>query len=415
MGPGERSEQRRCAALLRGKTRCLSWSDRSNPFCAIHREERWRLVRAYKDAAERAMELKPGAVTTKEQLYAPKSADEAKAAEGTTAEYLEALRAELKGRATVRERFYANGAWTARIDPDPRVQMDAPSGDTNSVQDGHHIRIRKLVNEETIVAALLADLRARTMRSRLPRQPLRPVGVIRGAPVARDREYNNRHYMPVDYGQYPYGQPVGNGGMPGRLPGSPLGDMLLRWIFYAVIGYGIYKVANLMFLEAIRVCREIVALCLAPFTELARLVEFGKLFFGVGEWVQTLGTTIGEQVGNIAAKKLSLPTELSELLKFEEGTLENARKGIVEHSASAWASLSQLAAQGVEAAGDTVASSVNDPGQGVKNVAEGLTEVRGWIVERSGPIWTSFSQLVEDGVKAASDAVACSVSDEVKK
>ena len=113
----ERGEQRRCGALLQGKkTRCPSWtSDRSNDFCPRHKGERWRLVKAYKDAAERATALKPRAVTTKEQLYALYSVDQVAAAEVATTEYLEALREELKGRTTVSERFYANGAWACGL------------------------------------------------------------------------------------------------------------------------------------------------------------------------------------------------------------------------------------------------------------------------------------------------------------
>lgn len=114
----ERGKQRRCGALLQGKkTRCSSRrSDRSSDFCHKHKEERWKLVKAYKDAAERATVLKPRAVTTKEQLYALYSADQVTAAEATTAEYLEALREELKGRTAVSERFYANGAWAVCVD-----------------------------------------------------------------------------------------------------------------------------------------------------------------------------------------------------------------------------------------------------------------------------------------------------------
>lgn len=50
----------------------------------------------------------------------------------------------------------------------------------------------------------------------------------------------------------------------------------------------------------------------------------------------------------------------------------------MKRSASAWMSFSQLAERGVEAATDTVASSINDPGQAAKDVAEGLSEAREW-------------------------------------
>nr|VWP01373.1 Uncharacterized protein [Ganoderma boninense] len=109
----------RCKALLPGwtQTRCAAPSDRSNDFCPSHKEERWRLVRAYKEASERVDALKPSAVTTNGQLYALSrySADELRAAEAATAEYLDAVRAELRGRTTVSERFYANGAQTVIV------------------------------------------------------------------------------------------------------------------------------------------------------------------------------------------------------------------------------------------------------------------------------------------------------------
>ena len=57
---------------------------------------------------------------------------------------------------------------------------------------------------------------------------------VNGAPVQRDYEYGNRQYMLMNYGRRPYGQPVYAGGMPGR-PRSPLGDMVLRWTFYAIV------------------------------------------------------------------------------------------------------------------------------------------------------------------------------------
>ena len=109
-----------------------------------------------------------------------------------------------------------------------------------------------------------------------------------------------------------------------------------------------YKVTNLLFLEALQVCRKI----MAPFTGLVRLIASGRLLSGVGEWcavssttcltypdlfvdcqisraqtLQTLGTVVGEQIGKLAREKLNLPTELFEHLQFEEGTLESAWKG----------------------------------------------------------------------------------------
>ena len=51
---------------------------------------------------------------------------------------------------------------------------------------------------------------------------------------------------------------------------------------------------------------------------------------------------------------------------------------IMERSACAWTSVSEFAAKGVEAASDKMASSVNDPGQTAKDVAEGLSEAREW-------------------------------------
>ncbi|PIL24664.1 hypothetical protein GSI_12548 [Ganoderma sinense ZZ0214-1] len=351
----------RCKALLPGKTttRCTSWSARSNDFCPSHKEERWRLVRAYKDASERAETLKPQAVTTNEQLYALYSAEKLRAVEAATTEYLDAVRAELKGRTTVSERFYADG-----------------------VQDGHHVRIKILVNEEAVVAALLVSLRART-RVPVPRQPLRPMVVNRAAPAQRDREYVDRQYqytsMPMDYGPRVYGQPAGNGG-----PGLPLGGLLHLFI-YATIAYGAYKMSKFLLLVARDLCQDIGAFALAPVTTLIRLVTAGQHLFGVREWVQTVGTNISGKVGDFARETLSLPTDPSELLKIKEDTLENAKgmlenagKEIMERSACAWTSLSELAAKGVEAAGDTVASSVNDPGQAAKDVAEGLSEAREW-------------------------------------
>ncbi len=108
----EPGEQRRCEALLPGRIPCSSWpSDPLNTFCPSHKEELGKLVRAYKDADKRANVFKPRAVTTKEQLYALYySVDELTAAEAPTAGYLEALRAELRGRTTVRDRFYSNSA-----------------------------------------------------------------------------------------------------------------------------------------------------------------------------------------------------------------------------------------------------------------------------------------------------------------
>ncbi|KAM5536603.1 hypothetical protein V8D89_009698 [Ganoderma adspersum] len=368
-----------CAALLQDKTPCASWTDLSNDFCRSHKEERWRLVRAYKDASDLADTLKPRAVTSNDQLYALYSADAQKTAEAlaTTTEYLEALRTELNGRIKVSERFYANG-----------------------VRDGHHVRIKNLRDEEAVVAALLISLRAHTRpRATVPRKPLQPVVVNRAAPAQRDRKYA------VDYGRPVYGQTGGNGG-----PESPLGDWLVRILVFATMAYGAYKVSKHMLAAVHGLCRDI-QVFLAPVTGLVRLVTSGQASFGVLEWVQIVGTNISEKVGAFARSMLSFPMELSGVMKINEDTLENARKEIMQGSASAWTSLSQLAEKGVEAASDTVASPVNDPGQAAKDVAEGISEARQWVVERSGPLWTSFSKFVEGGTKAASEAVASAVNE----
>ena len=100
--------------MLQDKAPCTSWTDLSNDFCRGHKEERWKLVRAYKDASDLADTLRPRAVTSSDQLYALYSANAQKTAEAlaTTTEYLEAVRKELSGRVKVSERFYANGACT---------------------------------------------------------------------------------------------------------------------------------------------------------------------------------------------------------------------------------------------------------------------------------------------------------------